>query len=52
MIVPDVIGQETLLLEVRHGVRHEVVEAVVTSLQGLLISQTRLLQQVDNHVST
>ena len=52
MVVPDVIGQEAFLLEVGHRVRHEVVEAVITSLQRLLVSQTRLLQQVHNHVST
>merc|ERR1712036_172829 len=33
-------------------IRHDVVERVVASLQLSLESQARLLQQVDNHVST
>merc|ERR1719288_671332 len=42
----------TLFLDVRNLVRHDVVEGVVASLKRLLVSQTRLLQQVDNHVSS
>merc|ERR1719412_3519806 len=51
-VVQDVVGQETLGLEVRNLIRHQVVESVVTTLQRLLVSQTRLLEQVDNHVSS
>ena len=32
VVVPDIIGQEALLLEVRHRIGHQVVEAVVTPL--------------------
>merc|ERR1719330_1561767 len=42
-IVQDVIGKETLGLEVRDLIRHDVVEGVVASLKRLLVSQTRLL---------
>merc|ERR1711963_30828 len=51
-VVKDVVGQETLFLDVRNLVRHDVVEGEVASLKRLLVSKTRLLQQVDNHVST
>merc|ERR1712012_791929 len=51
-VVQDLIGQETLLLEVRNSIRHDVVEGVVASLKRLLVSETRLLKQVDNHVSS
>merc|ERR1719323_2947555 len=51
-IVKDVVGQETLALDVRNLVGHDVVEGVVASLKWLLVSQTRLLKQVDNHVSS
>merc|ERR1712243_207116 len=51
-VVKDLVGEETLLLEVWDSVRHDVVEGVVASLQWLLVSQTRLLEQVDNHVSS
>merc|ERR1711981_1542845 len=33
-------------------IRHDVVERVVASFQLSLESQTRLLKQIDNHVST
>ena len=52
MVVPHVVGEEALLLQVWHSVRHEVVEGVVASLQRLLVGQPTLLQQVDHHVST
>merc|ERR1712045_638830 len=42
----------TLGLEVGNLIRHQVVEGVVATLQRLLVSQTRLLEQVDNHVSS
>merc|ERR1712045_976605 len=51
-VVQDVVGQETLGLEVGNLIGHQVVEGVVTTLQRLLVSQTRLLEQVDNHVSS
>merc|ERR1712223_2085026 len=51
-VVVDVIRQEALLLAVRDLVRHDVVEGMVTPLQFSLESQTRLLKQVDNHVSS
>merc|ERR1711884_355005 len=51
-IVQDVVGQKSLLLEVGDSIRHDVVEGVVATLQRLLISQTRLLKQIDNHVSS
>merc|ERR1719515_67378 len=51
-VVKDVIGQAALLLDVRNLIGHDVVEGVVTSLKRLLVSQTRLLKQVDNHVSS
>merc|ERR1712012_696277 len=51
-VVLDVISQETLGLEVRNLVRHQVVEGVVASLQRLLVSETRLLKKIDNHVSS
>merc|ERR1719367_2754841 len=51
-VVKDVIGKAALLFDVRNLVRHDVVEGVVASLKRLLVSQTRLLKQVDNHVSS
>merc|ERR1719232_175482 len=51
-VVQDVVGQETLALDVRNLIGHDVVEGVVASLQRLLVSQTRLLQQVDDHGSS
>merc|ERR1719330_1761148 len=51
-VVQDFIGQEALLLEVGDLVRHDVVEGMVASLKRLLVSQTRLLKQIDNHVSS
>merc|ERR1712214_69037 len=50
-VVIDVIRQEALLLAVRDLVRHDVVEGMVAPLKSSLESQTRLLKQVDNHVS-
>ena len=52
MIVPNVVGEQTLLLEVGDRVRHEVVEGVVAPLQRLLVGQPGLFQQVDHHVGT
>merc|ERR1712045_343494 len=51
-VVQDVVGQETLGLEVGNLIGHQVVEGVVATLQRLLVSQTRLLEQVDNHVGS
>merc|ERR1719330_1553354 len=51
-IVQDVIGQEALGLEFRDLIRHDVVEGVVASLKRLLVSQTRLLKKIDDHVSS
>merc|ERR1719431_877492 len=51
-VVQDFIGQEALLLKVGDLVRHDVVEGMVASLKRLLVSQTRLLKQIDNHVSS
>merc|ERR1719210_2405328 len=51
-VVQDVVGQETLGLEVGNLIGHQVVEGMVATLQRLLVSQTRLLEQVDNHVSS
>merc|ERR1719412_306673 len=51
-VVQDLVGQKTLLLEVGDSIRHDVVESVVATLQRLLVSQTRLLKQIDNHVSS
>merc|ERR1719336_3181258 len=51
-VIKDVVGQETLALDVRNLIGHDVVEGVVASLKRLLVSQTRLLQQIDNHVSS
>merc|ERR1719410_1762185 len=51
-VVKDLIAEEALLLEVGNFIGHDVVEGVVASLKGLLVSQTRLLKQVDNHVSS
>ena len=42
----------TFLLQVRNLVGHEVVEGVVTTLKGLLVGETGLLEQVDNHVGS
>ena len=42
----------TFLLQVRNLVGHEVVEGVVATLQRLLVGETRLLQQVDDHVGS
>merc|ERR1712193_366026 len=42
----------TFFFDVRNLVRHDIVKRVITSLQLSLESQTRLLQKVDNHVST
>merc|ERR1719341_2300471 len=51
-VVLDVVGQQALLLEVGNLVRHEVVEGVVATLQRLLVGETGLLEQVDNHVGS
>merc|ERR1712214_274677 len=51
-VIIDVIRQEAFLLAVRDMVRHDVVEGMVTPRQFSLESQTRLLKQVDNHVSS
>merc|ERR1719150_3644979 len=51
-VVKDLIGEETFLLEVWDSIRHHVVESVVASLKRLLVCETRLLEQVDNHVSS
>merc|ERR1712073_87014 len=51
-VVQDLVGEQALLLQVGDSVGHHVVEGVVATLQGLLVSQTRLLKQVDNHVSS
>merc|ERR1711963_594219 len=51
-VVIDVIRQHTFLLAVRDLVRHDVVERMVASFQFSLESQTRLLKQVDDHLST
>merc|ERR1712214_89374 len=50
-VIIDVIRQETFLLAVRNLIRHDVVESMVASFQSSLESQTRLVKQVDNHVS-
>merc|ERR1719189_2917254 len=51
-VVLDVIGQQALLLQVRNLVRHEVVEGVVATLQRLLVGETGLLEQVNDHVGS
>merc|ERR1719341_1817037 len=51
-VIKDLVGQQALLLEVGDLIRHDVVEGVVASLKRLLVSQTRLLKQIDNHVSS
>merc|ERR1719209_958560 len=51
-VVLDVIGQQALLLQVGNLVRHEVVEGVVATLQRLLVGETGLLEQVDDHVGS
>merc|ERR1712142_378793 len=51
-VVIDIIRQKTFCLTIRDLVRHDVIERVIASLQLCLESQTRLLKQVDNHVST
>merc|ERR1712079_194806 len=51
-VVQDLVREHALLLEVGDSVGHHVVEGVVATLQGLLVSQTRLLKQIDNHVSS
>ena len=42
----------TFLLQVGDLVRHDVVKGVVAALQGLLVGETRLLEQVDDHVGS
>merc|ERR1711881_425650 len=51
-VVQDVIAKKTLLLEVGNLVGHKVIESVVASLKGLLVSQSGFLQEIDNHVSS
>merc|ERR1711881_58859 len=51
-VVQDVIAKKTLLLEVRNLVRRKVIESMVASLKGLLVSQSGFLQEIDNHVSS
>merc|ERR1719220_881878 len=51
-VVLDVVGQQALLLQVGNLVGHQVVEGVVATLQRLLVGETGLLEQVDNHVSS
>merc|ERR1719471_957658 len=51
-VVIDVVGQEAFLLAVRDLIRHDVVEGMIAPFQFSLESQTRLLKQVDNHVSS
>ena len=42
----------TFLLQVGDLVRHEVVEGVVATLKRLLVGETGLLEQVDDHVGS
>ena len=51
-VVLDVVAQQALLLQVGDSVRHDVVEGVVATLQRLLVGETGLLEQVDNHVGS
>ena len=51
-VVLDVVGQQALLLQVRNSVGHEVVEGVVATLQRLLVGETGLLEQIDDHVGS
>merc|ERR1719356_426666 len=51
-VVLDVVGEEAFLLQVRDLVGHEVVEGMVATLEGLLVGETGLLEQVDDHVGS
>merc|ERR1719454_1634066 len=51
-VVQDVVGQQTLGLQVGNLVGHEIVEGVVATLQRLLVGETGLLEQVDDHVGS
>merc|ERR1719347_1183992 len=39
-VILDVVTEETFLLQIRNLIRHDVVECVITTLQGLLVGQT------------
>merc|ERR1719376_2014365 len=51
-VVENVIAQVALLLQVGNKVGHDVVESMVATLQRLLVGETGLLKQVDDHVSS
>merc|ERR1719193_454673 len=51
-VVLDVVAQQALLLQVGNKVGHEVVESMVATLQRLLVGETGLLEQVDDHVGS
>merc|ERR1719376_1741300 len=51
-VVEDVIAQVALLLQVLNLIGHDVVESMVATLERLLVGETGLLQQVDDHVSS
>ena len=50
-VVIDVVGEETFLLEVRHGRLHHLVEDVVGSLHLLLESDPGFLQQISLYIA-
>ena len=52
VVVVDVIGQQTLLLEFSHGGLHHLVEDVVGSLNLLLEGDSRLLQEISLNVAS
>ena len=35
-----------------HLVGHEIVEGVIAAFKGLLVGETRFLQEINHHVST
>ena len=46
MVVVDVVGKATGLLQIRHRLLHQLIEDVVGPLHVLLEGDARLLQQV------
>ena len=47
-----VLNVDDIYLEIRDCVRHHVIKGVVAALQGLLVGETGLLEQIDHHVSS
>ena len=51
-IVENVIAEMALLFQILDFIRHDVIKRMVAALQRLLVGETGLLEQVDDHVGS